>query len=202
MRPLTKQNNNKNKNIMVENQKVITVVYELYVDGEKEGTEELMERATTEHPLIYCHGENMMLPMFEANLAGKNEGDHFDFRIPFEQAYGEYDETGVLTLDKEMFEIDGKFDTERVFVGNVVPMTTTDGQIVNAQVVEITDKAVTIDLNHPLAGENLHFVGQIIGIRDAQEEELKAIRSEGCHCGCHHDSCEDCHHDCSDHCCE
>lgn len=177
---------------MIENQKVVKVIYDLYVDGEEAGKEELMERATAEHPLVYCHGENMMLPMFEANLAGKNEGDHFDFRIPCADAYGEYDTEGVLTLGKEMFEIDGKLDEERVFVGNVVPMTTSDGQIVNAQIVEITDKDVTIDLNHPLAGENLHFTGTIIEIRDASEQELKAIRGESCHCGCHHDHCEDC----------
>lgn len=177
---------------MIENQKVVKVIYDLYVDGETEGNEELMERATEEHPLVYCHGENMMLPMFEANLAGKEEGDEFDFRILCEQAYGEYDETGVLTLGKEMFELDGKFDDSRVFVGNVVPMTTTDGQIVNAQVVEITEKDVTIDLNHPLAGENLHFKGKILEVRDASEAELKAIRGEGCGCGCHHDHCEGC----------
>lgn len=169
---------------MVENEKVVKVIYDLYVDGQKAGTEELMERATEDHPLVYCHGENMMLPKFEEGLAGKETGDSFDFRIPCEDAYGEYDTEGVLTLGRELFEVDGKLDEERVYVGNVVPMTTVDGQIVNAQVVEITEDKVTIDLNHPLAGENLHFTGKILEIRDASEAELKAIRNRGCHCGC------------------
>lgn len=181
---------------MIENQKVVKVIYDLYVDGQEEGTEELMERATEEHPLVYCHGEHMMLPMFEANLAGKEEGEEFDFRIPYTEAYGEYDDEGVITLAKEMFELDGKFDESRVFVGNVVPMTTSDGEVVNAQIAEITEKEVTIDLNHPLAGENLHFKGKILEVRDATEAELKAIRGEGCSCGCNHDHCEGCQGGC------
>ncbi len=175
---------------MVENQKVVKVIYDLYVDGQEGGQEELMERATTEHPLVYIHGENMMLPMFEANLAGKNEGENFDFRIPCNEAYGEYDDEGVLELERAMFEVDGKLD-ERVFVGNVVQMYANDGQIVNAQVVEITDKIVIIDLNHPLAGENLHFTGTIIEVREATEEELHAIHHHGCSCGCDHEHCGD-----------
>ena len=144
---------------MIEKEKIVKVQYDLYVDGEKPGKEELMERAPKEHPLVYCHGMGMMLPQFEANMEGKQAGEAFDFRIAARDAYGEYDDEAVLTLERSVFEIDGRFDEERVFVGNVVPMTTVDGQIVNAQVSGINDTHVTIDLNHPLAGENLHFVG-------------------------------------------
>ena len=72
---------------------------------------------------------------------------------------------GVLTLDKKMFyNGDGEFDSERVYVGAIVPMNTADGQVINAQIAEITADNVTIDLNHPLAGENLHFVAAPSGI--------------------------------------
>lgn len=178
---------------MIENNKIVKVSYDLYVDGTEAGQEELMERAPAEHPLVYCHGQGMMLPMFEANLAGKEVNDNFDFRIPAHEAYGEYDDEALITLGREMFEIDGKFDSERVFVGNVVPMTTSTGEIVNAQIAEITDTHVTVDLNHPLAGENLHFIGQIIEVRDATEEELAHLQHH-CGCGCGHDHCnDDCH---------
>lgn len=171
---------------MIENLKVVKATYDLFVAGEENGKEELMERATVEHPLVYCHGEGMMLPAFEAALAGKEVGDSFDFTIPCEDAYGEYDEQGLMELPKQMFfNGDGEFDSERVFVGNVIPMNTVDGQIVNAQVVEITEDKVTIDLNHPMAGEDLHFVGKVIEIRDVTEGELKAIRHHGCGGGCH-----------------
>lgn len=170
----------------VENQKVVSVIYDLYVPGDNPGDpEELMERATTEHPLIYCHGEGMMLPAFEQALLGMEKDQEFDFVIPFADAYGDYDEEGVLTLDKKMFyNGDGEFDSERVYVGSIVPMNTSDGQIINAQIVEITDTEVTIDLNHPFAGEDLHFVGKIIDLRDVTQGELDAIHHKGCGGGC------------------
>ncbi|MDY4514682.1 MAG: FKBP-type peptidyl-prolyl cis-trans isomerase [Paludibacteraceae bacterium] len=185
--------------MIVENEKVVTATYEMFVDGEN-GQEELMERATTDHPLVYCHGLGMMLPKFEEALAGKSKGDRFDFRIDHTDAYGEYDEEGVLDLDKKMFfNGDGEFDSERVYVGAIVPMNTVDGQIVNAQILEISAEKVTIDLNHPLAGENLHFVGEIIDLRDVTPAELDALRHPhkcgGCHGSCNN-SCGDCGNGC------
>ncbi len=170
----------------VEKQKVVTLQYDLYVDGEN-GQEELMEKATAEAPLVYCHGEGMMLPAFEQNMEGLQEGESFDFRIPCQEAYGEYDDEGVLTLDKKIFfNGDGEFDSERVYVGAIVPMNTADGQVINAQIAEITKENVTIDLNHPLAGENLHFVGKVLNLRDVTEGELKALHHRGCGgCGGH-----------------
>ncbi|MCQ2346348.1 MAG: FKBP-type peptidyl-prolyl cis-trans isomerase [Paludibacteraceae bacterium] len=181
----------------IENQKVVTLTYDMYVDGEEGQAEELMEKATEQNPLTYCQGEGMMLGKFEESLLGKSKGDNFDFRIGFEDAYGEYDEQGVMELDKQMFfNGDGEFDSERVYVGNIIPMNTVDGQIVNAQVIEIGKDKVTIDLNHPLAGENLHFIGKILEVRDVTEAELDAIRHPHkcgkCH-GCHggeHEGCE------------
>ena len=185
--------------MIVENEKVVTATYEMFVDGEN-GQEELMERATTDHPLVYCHGIGMMLPKFEEALAGKQKGDKFDFRIDHTDAYGEYDEEGVLDLDKKMFfNGDGEFDSERVYVGAIVPMNTVDGQVVNAQILEISKDKVTIDLNHPLAGENLHFVGEILDLRDVTPAELDALRHPhkcgGCHGSCNSscgDSCDSC----------
>ena len=185
--------------MIVENEKVVTATYEMFVDGEN-GQEELMERAKADHPLVYCHGLGMMLPKFEEALAGKQKGDKFDFRIDHTDAYGEYDEEGVLDLDKKMFfNGDGEFDSERVYVGAIVPMNTVDGQVVNAQILEISKDKVTIDLNHPLAGENLHFVGEILDLRDVTPAELDALRHPhkcgGCHGSCNSscgDSCGNC----------
>lgn len=186
---------------MIENNKVVTVQYDLYVDGEN-GQEEIMESATVERPLIYCHGQGMMLPEFERNMEGLNVDDTFDFRIAYQDAYGEYDSDGVLTLDKKLFyNGDGEFDSDRVFVGNIVPMNTVDGQIVNAQVVEVNKDTVVIDLNHPLAGENLHFIGKVLALRNVTEGELKALHHRGgcCGGGCHSDGGADCGN-CTDDC--
>jgi len=178
----------------IDNQKVATLIYKMYVDGDN--GEELLEQATLDAPLIYCHGEGMMLPAFEAAMLGKDVDEAFDFRIACADAYGEYDERGVMTLDKKMFyNGDDEFDSERVYEGAVVPMNTTDGQIVNAQVVEVTKEHVTIDLNHPLAGENLHFVGKVIDVRDVTEGELKALHHRGC--GRCHGDCNSCESECA-----
>jgi FKBP-type peptidyl-prolyl cis-trans isomerase SlyD len=186
---------------MIENQKVVSATYELYIADEN-GKEELMEQATEQTPLTWCQGEGMMLPAFEAAMAGKEAGDSFDFVLSAKDAYGEYLPEGLMDLPKKMFfNGDGEFDSERVYVGAIVPMNTTDGQIVKAQVCEITDEQVTIDLNHPYAGEDLHFKGKILSIRDVTEGELKAIRNpRGC-CGggCHKGkSCNDCESGCGD----
>lgn len=181
--------------MVVANQKVVTCTYDLYVDGAKQNQEELMERATEQHPLTYCQGEGMMLPKFEEAMTGRKEGEEFDFRIACKDAYGEYDTDGVMELPKSMFfNGDGEFDDERVFVGNIVPMNTADGQIVNAQICEITEDKVTIDLNHPLAGENLHFVGKILEVRDVTPAELDLIRHPH-HCGKCHGKCNDCNNE-------
>jgi len=173
-----------NKSVMAE--------YELYVDGELEGAQELMEKATVQEPLKFIYGVGMMLPKFEENLFGLQVGDTFDFTINNEDAYGEYDDDSVLDLERSIFEIDGKLDEEMIFEGNVVPLMDNEGNRVNAQVVTITDTHVTVDLNHPLAGENLHFKGSVLEVREATEKELASLNSGGgCGCGCGESGCGD-----------
>lgn len=179
----------------IENQKVVTATYQLYIADEN-GKEALMEQATEEAPLVWCQGEGMMLPAFEAQMADKEAGDSFDFVLKAADAYGEYFQEGLQDLPKTMFfNGDGEFDDERVYVGAIVPMNTVDGQIVKAQVCKITDTTVTIDLNHPYAGEDLHFTGKILDIRDVTEGELKAIRNPR-GCGKCHGKCDDCDSGC------
>ena len=180
---------------MIEKLKVVKATYELYINGEG-GKEELMEQATEQAPLVWCQGEGMMLPAFEAAMEGKEVGDAFDFVLKANDAYGEYIQEGLMELPKKMFfNGDGEFDEERVYVGAIVPMNTTDGQIVKAQVCEVTNDHVTIDLNHPYAGEDLHFKGQILSIRDVTEGELKAIRNPH-HCGKCKGDCNSCESEC------
>ena len=183
----------------IEKLKVVSATYELYIEGEN-GQEELMEQATEQTPLTWCQGEGMMLPAFEAQMEGKEEGEVFDFILAPADAYGEYIQEGLMELPKKMFfNGDGEFDEERVYVGAIVPMNTVDGQIVKAQVCEVTDQTVTIDLNHPYAGEALHFKGKILSIRDVTEGELKAIRNPH-KCGRCKGNCGDCESECGSHC--
>lgn len=170
--------------------KSVSAEYELFVDGEKGGELELMEKATTEQPLNFIFGVGMMLPKFEENLFGLEVGSTFDFTLSNEDAYGEYDDESVLELDRSVFEVDGKLDEEMVFEGNVVPLMDNEGHRINAQIVSVNDTHVKVDLNHPLAGENLHFKGKVLEVREATEQELASLQGGGCS-GCGDGGCGD-----------
>ena len=161
---------------------MVTVLYDLYVDG-KDGNPELMEQATADRPLVFCYGIGMMLPKFEEQLAGLDEGDKFDFTIACEDAYGMYDDENVIDLEREMFEIDGNFDSEHVKTGALIPLTDNEGNRLNASVISVNNERVRVDLNHPLAGENLHFKGEVIDVHEASMEEIAAFFGGGCDCG-------------------
>lgn len=170
----------------------VNVEYELFVDGEN-GEKELMERATAEHPLNFVFGIGMMLPKFEQGLEGLKAGESFEFDIPHNEAYGEYEDEAVMDLDRSVFEINGKLDDEIVFEGNIVPLLDSEGNRLQAQIVAVTDTHVKVDLNHPLAGENLHFVGKVLSVTQTTPQELEAIFGDGCGCGGNCD-CDDEHH--------
>lgn len=170
--------------------KLVILQYRLNVKNES-GEPELMEETTPEQPLQYFHGMGMMLPKFEENLEGLTEGDKFEFMIPVADAYGEYDDSNVLDLPKNIFLIDGKFDSDKVFAGAIVPLVDSEGNRLNAEVVEVMDEAVKVDLNHPLAGEDLYFSGRVISVTQPTDEELHAMMHHGCGGGCSCDSCGD-----------
>ena len=168
--------------------KLVILQYKLSVKAES-GELELMEETTPEQPLQYFHGMGMMLPKFEENLEGLGEGDKFEFMIPVADAYGEYEEENVIELPKNIFMIDGKFDDEKVFPGAIVPLMDNEGNRINAEIVEVKAEVVKVDLNHPLAGEDLYFSGRIISVTQPTEEELHAMMHHGCGGGCSCDSC-------------
>ena len=165
--------------------KYITVAYKLYTteDGEKD----LVEEAKAEHPFQFISGLGTTLEAFESQIAPLNKGDKFEFTISSQDAYGEYNEEHVLDLPKHIFEIDGKFDNERIFAGNVVPLMDSEGRRMNGTVVEVKPDVVVVDMNHPLAGADLTFVGEVIESRPATNEEIQEIvnmMGGGCSCGC------------------
>ena len=182
----------------VEN-KYITLAYKLYTieNGEKEFTEE----APAEHPFQFISGLGLTLESFENQVKDLNKGDKFDFTIKAEEAYGEYDDEHVIDLPKNIFEIEGKFDSERVVEGAVIPLMTSEGQRINGSVVEVKDDVVVMDMNHPLAGCDLNFVGEITENRPATNDELLEMArmmsgggcSGGCGGGC---NCGDCSSEC------
>jgi len=168
----------------IEKNKVVTVNYHLTGKLEDE-PEELIEQTSTEEPFVFLHGAGGMLEDFEENLAGKKAGDAFDFHIKAGKAYGEHNGDYVADIPKEAFHVEGKFDLERVKEGEELPMLDSDGNQMQGMVVEVNDKHVVMDFNHPLAGYDLHFVGNVIEVRDATTDELEHGHVHGDH-GHHH----------------
>ncbi len=169
--------------------KYVTLTYDLNVgEGEER---ELMEQATAERPLEFIFGTSSMLEAFEKQIEGLSQGDTFSFRLTPEEAYGDYDDTKIIELPKNIFEIDGKIDELVLFEGNTVPMMDSSGNRMMASVVEIGDEVVTMDFNHPLAGETMHFEGSVTGVREASAEEIAALFSGG-GCGCGSGGCGSC----------
>ncbi|HNX55350.1 MAG TPA: FKBP-type peptidyl-prolyl cis-trans isomerase [Prolixibacteraceae bacterium] len=160
--------------------KMVSLTYDLHYD-DAEG--ELIEQATIEKPLSFVFGAGLMLPKFEASLENLEAGHPFEISLKDIDAYGELDENAIVDLPKHIFFIDGEFDDEIVQIGNTVPMMSTSGQRLNGLVLEITDDTVKMDFNHPLAGEDLFFKGEIVEVREATDDELAALVSGGCGCG-------------------
>ena len=165
--------------------KMVSLTYDLHYD---DANGELIEQATSEKPLSFVFGAGLMLAKFESSLEGFEVGNPFEISLQDVDAYGELDENAIVDLPKHLFFIDGEFDEEIVSVGNTVPMMSTSGQRLNGLVLEITDDIVKMDFNHPLAGENLFFKGQITEVREATDDELAALVSGGS-CGCGSGGC-------------
>lgn len=170
----------------ISDNKYVTVIYDLNVG---EGDErELMEQATEQRPLEFIFGTNSMLEAFENQLEGLSQGDTFSFRLTPEEAYGDYDDTKIIELPKNIFEVDGKIDDEVLFEGNTLPMMDSSGNRLVGSVVSIGDDVVIMDFNHPLAGETMHFEGTVMEVREASAEEIAALFSGG-GCGCGSGGC-------------
>ena len=100
-----------------------------------------------------------------------------------EEAYGPYIPEGVQEVPLEAFFIEGKLDTEHIYEGAVVPLMNADGERFNGTIAEIKEKAVVVDLNHPLAGKELTFEGSVVENRVATNQEIQDYLNSQGGCG-------------------
>ena len=174
----------------IENNKYVAVTYNLIV-GEADGEATIMESATANRPLEFIPGLGMMLPKFEENLLGLEQGAKFDFTMSPDDAYGQHDPERVASIPFEIFQDEkGKIDFNTVAVDHTLPMMAQEGNTFHGTVTEIDQKkkVVVMDFNHPLAGETLHFVGEVMLVRECTAEEMAAATQPhtcgGCGGGC------------------
>lgn len=164
--------------------KVVSVNYHLSASKNNE-PEQLIEQTSKEQPFVFLFGVGQLLPDFEKNLLNKKAGDAFDFKIDAASGYGLAEEEMIVRINREAFFVDGKFDDERVRVGEDLAMNDADGNQLMGTVIDVNDTHVTMDFNHPLAGHNLHFSGEVLEVREATQDELAHGHVHGPH-GHHH----------------
>jgi peptidylprolyl isomerase len=111
-------------------------------------------------PLQFTIGGGQVIPGFEEAVVGMNPGDSKTTELSVEKAFGPHREDMVAVVPKSQF---ANWDLEPT-VGERVPIPQPDGSPVEVTVTEVTESAVTLDANHPLAGENLTLDIELIDI--------------------------------------
>ena len=165
--------------------KYISVMYKLYTSA-SDGKKELIEETADGDPFVFVSALGMTLDAFESHIVPLNVGEAFDFTLPPADAYGEYEPTGKQAVPRNIFEINGKLDSRFIYEGAVVPLASPDGARFNGTIVEIGKDTVTVDINHPLAGKSLNFVGSVVESREATNDEVRDALNQitGCGGGC------------------
>ncbi len=150
--------------------KVVTLHYILRESDDKG---ELIEETFGGDPLTYIQGLGMMIPGFEKNLEGKVVGDKYAFSLSAEEGYGNIQEENFVEVPIQNFaDESGNIDQELLEIGAPINMTDEDGNNFQGFISEVMEDTLTVDFNHPFAGVVLYFSGEVIGIREATEEEL------------------------------
>ncbi|RMG51641.1 MAG: peptidylprolyl isomerase [Gammaproteobacteria bacterium] len=146
----------------IENNKVVNINYKL-TDDQGNVIDE-----SNDGSFAYLHGANNIIPGLEKALEGKDEGEKLSVSVSPAEGYGERDEQQIQEVPREMFPQDIEIQPGMNFHAQ-----TPDGTPVVVTVTAVGDDTVTVDGNHPLAGQNLNFEVEIVSVRDAQPEELE-----------------------------
>ncbi|MGB0604976.1 MAG: FKBP-type peptidyl-prolyl cis-trans isomerase [Candidatus Latescibacterota bacterium] len=144
-------------------QSVVSIHYTLTNDAG-----ETLDTSDGREPLVYLHGAQNIIPGLENELTGKSVGDSFDVTIQPEEAYGTVNPELVQTVPHSAFE-----GVEKVEPGMQFQARGDDGETQVITVTEVADSGVTVDGNHPLAGQVLNFSVRVEEIREATEEEIE-----------------------------
>jgi len=139
-------------------------VYIHYTLKNRDG--ELLDKSRSDEPLGYIHGTGSIVPGLESALEGKQAGDTVNVVVAPEEAYGSRDEALVQDVPRGAFDgVDAiepgmRFQAESEQGTRVVTVTT------------VSEDVVTVDGNHPLAGETLVFDVEVHRVREASDEEV------------------------------
>ena len=147
---------------MIKEHSVVTMHYEL-----KNADGDVLDSSKGQDPLVYLHGAGNIIVGLEEQLLGKNVGDTVSAVVSPEKGYGMPVEALIQTVPREAFGS----EIEKVEIGMRFQAETEQGPV-PVVVTAMDDKTVTVDGNHPLAGQELHFEVSITEIREATTEEI------------------------------
>jgi FKBP-type peptidyl-prolyl cis-trans isomerase SlyD len=141
-----------------------SVVLMDYTVKDDEGN--LIDTSAGQDPLAFILGMGNIIPGLERAFIGKKKGDSFQVRVKPDEGYGERDEALVEVVPRTQFS--GIKDLRP----GMQLQAQTDDEVMVVTVVKLTDKEVTVDANHPLAGKTLNFDVAVVDVRTATQEEL------------------------------
>lgn len=126
----------------------------------------VLDRSTAGNPLAYLQGASNIIPGLERALEGKSVGESLQVEVAPADGYGDYDQDLVQVVSRELFE-----DVDAVEPGMRFQANSDSGTLL-VTVTDVSDDGVTVDGNHPLAGQTLTFDVTVAGVREATAEEL------------------------------
>lgn len=149
----------------IEKNSIVNVYYTL---SDEKG--EVIDTNKGEEPLVYIQGQGMMIPGFEKALVGAHALETLSFVVTPDEGYGARRSENIIQVPRDVF-----VDSNPIEVGYQVTGEAPDGSPHVFQVLEVSDSHVTLDGNHPLAGEELHFEVTVLSVRAATKDELTRI---------------------------
>ena len=112
-------------------------------------------------PLAFTIGVGEVIPGFDQAVVGMRVGESREVTIEADDAYGERNEALSQTVDRDQIRLGVEPE-----LGMNIEMHAPDGTVIPLTITEVTEKTVTLDANHPLAGLKLHFAVQLVQIGD------------------------------------
>ena len=149
---------------------VISVEYTLRVDGK------VIDSSSEGEPLEYLHGAGNIIPGLERELEGMSVGGSRSVVVAPADGYGELDEEAYLEAPQSEFPKDMPLEP-----GVEMELTGPDGHPMYARIERLEGENVVLNMNHPLAGAELHFEVKVIRVRDATSEEMDHGHVHGAH---------------------
>jgi FKBP-type peptidyl-prolyl cis-trans isomerase SlyD len=162
----------------IDDKKYVAIEYRLTLASGEE-----VDSSQAGEPLGFVTGAGQIIPGLEKALMGKTVGDRSQIVVAPEDGYGPVDESMFQEIPRSQFPDDCEIETGMTFHAQGP-----NGPFM-LSVAQVNDNdTVTVNLNHPLAGQQLHFDVTVVEVREPTAAELSA----GCGCGCGSSEAESC----------